>query len=151
MKVRSLAVPLVVGVACFIVNFSVLNLLFSSFPWTISLFFGRGSWWLYQPFSIKIIYVVGVAPIIEELIHRRLVLQFFLNRNMIVIGLLVSGVTFGAHHVLFGWGILKAVDMFFVGTVFGLVYLKYRLLGSWIAHFSNNAASIAAALLLSGC
>ncbi len=146
-KAGNVVIPLVIGIVCFVVNFSVLNFLFSSFPWTINLFLGRGSWWIYQPLSVKIVYVVGVAPIVEELIHRRLVLQFFLNKNMIATGLLVSGVTFGAHHVLFGWGILKAVDMFFVGTVFGLVYLKYRLLGSWIAHLSNNTASIVTALL----
>lgn len=91
---------------------------------------------------MKILYVIGVAPVVEEIIHRRLILQFFLSRGMAFIGLIVSSLTFGLHHLLFGKGFLKAVDMLFVGILFGAVYLRYRLLGSWHTHFSNNVMSI---------
>lgn len=126
MKLRSLAASLITGVLCFLVNFSVLRYFFSNFPWITGLFFGKGSWWIYQPLGVKVVYVIGVAPIAEELIHRRLILQFFLNKGKVFIGLIVSSLTFGLHHILFGWGILKAADMFFVGLVFGAVYLKIQ-------------------------
>lgn len=146
-KFRDVAIPLAIGILCFLVNFSVLRFLFSNFPWIIGLFFGRGSWWIYQPLSVKVVYVIGVAPIVEEVIHRRLVLQFFLNRDMVFTGLIISSLTFGLHHILFGWGILKAVDVFFIGMVFGAVYLRYRLFGSWLTHFSNNLMSVIFTLL----
>lgn len=98
---------------------------------------------------MKVLYVVGVAPLLEEIIHRRIVLQFFLSKNLMFAGLVVSSLTFGFHHVIFGWGWLKAVDMFFVGLVFGVVYIKYKLFGSWLSHFSNNLMSILFTILMS--
>lgn len=142
-------IPLMVGVLTFLVNFSILTYLFSAFPWIVSLFFGKGSWWVYQPFNVKVFYVVGIAPVVEEIIHRRIVLQFFLSRDLLIFGLVVSSLTFGVHHVIFGWGWLKAVDMFFVGLVFGIIYTKYKLLGSWLSHFSNNLMSILFTILMS--
>ncbi len=40
-------IPLMVGVLTFLVNFSILTYIFSAFPWIVSLFFGKGSWWVY--------------------------------------------------------------------------------------------------------
>jgi len=137
-----MVIPVVVGVACFWINFAVLSYLFANFEWTIRAVFGRGSWWVYQPLAVKAIYVAGIAPIIEELIHRRLILQAFINKSLPRLGLVVSSATFGVYHMVFGWGWLKAVDMFFVGIVFGLVYLKYKLTGSWLCHLSNNLMSV---------
>ncbi len=107
---KNIVVPVVVGVVCFWINFTILSYLFANFEWTINAVFGKGSWWIYQPIAVKAIYMAGIAPIVEELIHRRLILQAFINKNLPILGLIVSNITFGIHHILFGWGWLKAVE-----------------------------------------
>ncbi|RLI89621.1 MAG: hypothetical protein DRO98_00605 [Archaeoglobales archaeon] len=147
LNLRSILLVTTVGVVCYIVNYSFLSFMLTNYPWVAKAFFGKGSWWLDQPIYVKVPYVLVIAPLYEELIHRRIVMQFFVTRGETELGMLISSITFALHHYLFGWGWFKAVDMFFVGLVFGAIYIEYRFTGSWLCHTANNA--MAAAFMIS--
>ncbi|WP_048085652.1 CPBP family intramembrane glutamic endopeptidase [Archaeoglobus veneficus] len=138
MNLRSVLFIITAGIFCYLVNYTFLNFMITNYSWAWGAIFGKGSWWLNQPLYVRIPYVLLVAPIYEELIHRRLVMHFFVARGETELGLLISSATFALHHFIFGWGWLKAIDMFFVGLVFGAVYAEYRLAGSWLCHTANN-------------
>ncbi|MBW6451380.1 MAG: CPBP family intramembrane metalloprotease [DPANN group archaeon] len=112
--------------------------MFVAFPQTLELTLGNGSWWLSSTWYVKVLYVGLVAPIFEELIFHRTILEWFKKKNLLNIGLIVSSILFGFWHMVSGWGILKAFNMMFIGLVFGLVYNKYELKGSLICHLANN-------------
>ncbi len=135
---KTLIIPLTVGALLYLINSNFLRFLFTVYPPSLELTFGRGSWWLTQPAHIKIIYVGFIAPFIEELGFRKLLLDRFIKKKHVIMGLIISSVAFGFWHMIAGWGILKAVDMFFVGIVFGLIYYRYGFKGSLISHFINN-------------
>ena len=135
---KALIIPIIVGIALYLINSNFLHFLFNIYPPSLELTLGRGSWWLTQPTYIKIIYVGFVAPFIEELGFRKLMLGSFIKKKQFVPGLVVSSIVFGFWHMVFGWGVLKAVDMFVVGIVFGLVYHRYKFKGSLMSHFANN-------------
>ena len=143
LSLRDVLLVTTVGVICYVVNYNFLQFMLTNYSWTVEAIFGRGSWWLNQPIHVKVPYVLIIAPLYEELIHRRIIMQFFLARNETELGLLVSSLTFALHHYIFGWGWFKAVDMFFVGLVFGAVYIEYRFTGSWLCHTANNAMAVA--------
>jgi len=143
MNPRSILLVITVGIICYLVNYAFLIFILTSYSWADEAISGRGSWWLSQPLYTKVLYVFIIAPFYEELIHRRIVMQFFLSRNENELGLLIASLTFALHHYLLGWGWLKAIDMFFVGLVFGIVYIEYRFKGSWLCHMANNGMAVA--------
>ena len=136
-----------VGMCVFLVNTLVLSVIIVSFPWAENALYGRGTWWLSQPVAFRFIYVVIIAPVLEEILHRQLILNYFLKRDMVILGLLVSSATFGIHHYIAGWGWLKVVDMFFVGLVFGWAFFRHKLAGSWLCHTTNNVMASISILL----
>ena len=111
---KTLIIPAVVGGVLYLVNSNFLHFLFNFYPPSLELTIGRGSWWITQPAHVKIIYVGFIAPFFEELGFRKLLLGGFVKRKLFVPGLILSSIVFGFWHMVFGWGILKAVDMFFV-------------------------------------
>ena len=131
-----------VGIALFYINSNLLGLIFRLFPETLALTFGWGPWWLAQPMYVKIVYVGIAAPFIEELIFRLGIYGFLLKRKLPG-GLIISSLLFGLYHMVSGWGILKAVNMFFVGLVFGAVFKRYKFKGALISHITNNALAVA--------
>ncbi|MCK5476585.1 MAG: CPBP family intramembrane metalloprotease [Candidatus Aenigmarchaeota archaeon] len=135
---NALIFPIVIGVVLYLINSNFLKFLFEFYPPSLELTFGRGGWWLTQPAYIKIIYVGFIAPFIEELVFRKFMLGRFIREKQFVFWLIVSSIVFGLWHIVIGWGILKAVDMFVVGIIFGLVYRKYGFKGSLLSHFANN-------------
>ncbi len=143
MNLRDFLLVVTAGVICYVINCTLLTFMLTNYSWADEAIFGRGSWWLSQPVYTKVFYVLVVAPFYEELIHRRIVMQLFVTRNETELGLLISSITFALHHYLFGWGWLKAVDMFFIGLVFGTVYAEYGFKGSWLCHVANNGMAVA--------
>ena len=140
--VESIFVPVVVGVVLYFVNVSFITWMFRVFPDTVALVFGSGSWWLDAETYVKVVYVGLVGPVIEEVVFRKLLLGYFVGRGDARIGLLVSSVVFALYHLLFGWGILKAVIMIVPGIVFGVMFLRYGFRGCLSCHLSNNALAV---------
>ncbi|MCK5040053.1 MAG: CPBP family intramembrane metalloprotease [Candidatus Aenigmarchaeota archaeon] len=136
-----------IGIVLYLINSNFLKFLFEAYPRSLELTFGRGGWWLTEPAYVKIIYVGFIAPFFEELVFRKLMLGRFIKKEQFVFGLVLSSVVFGLWHMVIGWGILKAVDMFVVGVVFGLVYRKYGFGGSLLSHFANNWVALGFMLL----
>ncbi|PLW79649.1 hypothetical protein C0585_06665 [Candidatus Woesearchaeota archaeon] len=147
-KYENILVPILVGIVMNLVNSNFLKLLFHYFPITLVWTFGKGAWWLYVPWYIQILYVGIAAPVFEELIFRNLIFNWFLKKKYFTYGLIISSVLFGFWHMVSGWGILKAIDMIFVGIIFALIYNKYGFKGSLIAHLSNNWLSLFFLLVL---
>ncbi len=141
-------VPLAIGVATFAANYLLLSVLFAAFPELVEHTFPAQPWWISLNPLLLNLYVGIAAPVFEEAVFRAFLLERLRRRINKSAALLVSSAAFGAYHLLFGWGWFKAVDMTFVGMVFGAVYLRYRLAGSIASHIANNAASILATLAL---
>jgi len=106
------------------------------------LLYGRGSWWLNESLIVKAAYVGVIAPFVEELLFRRLLLNQFINKKKAAAGLLLSSLLFGLWHMLYGWGPLKTADMFLVGLAFGLSYMKWGFKGSLLTHYTNNLMAL---------
>ncbi|MFH1472614.1 MAG: CPBP family intramembrane glutamic endopeptidase [Nanoarchaeota archaeon] len=140
--------PILIGFSLYLINYHLLKLIFYLYPATIALTVGKGSWWLSQSPLVKILYVGIFAPFFEEVIFRRGLLNWFILNERFRLGLFISSTLFGFWHILFGWGILKAIDMMLIGIVFGLVYKKYQFKGSLLSHYSNNFLSLTFMLIL---
>ena len=82
--------------------------------------------------------VILCAPIFEEALFRGVILRGFLRKTTPFQGIVVSGLCFGALHVL-------PIHVFFasiVGFALGYVYYRTRSLGLVILiHFINNGTS----------
>jgi membrane protease YdiL (CAAX protease family) len=147
-KYLPLIIPAVTGIILYLINSNFLKAMFNLFPATLMLTFGDGAWWLVTPWYVKVLYVGIIAPILEELVFRHLLLGWFIKKKHFWIGLVISSIAFGFWHMVSGWGILKAVDMIFVGMVFALIYRRYGIKGSIIAHLANNWLSLLFLLVL---
>lgn len=135
--------PFAVGILTFLVNFTILSILYQALPWTYYATFPEGGvWWLERGWWFRICYAGLFAPILEEAIFRAGVMGFFQRREMAVPGLVISSFAFGLYHMFFGWGWLKAVDMTVVGMVFGWSFLRYGFRGAAACHLGNNWASL---------
>ena len=144
---KNILFPIIIGVVLYLINSNFLKFMFEIYPPSLELVFGQGGWWLTQPAHIKIIYVGFIAPFIEEIVFRKLIFGGFIKKKQFVFGLIISSIVFGLWHIVIGWGILKAVDMFVVGIIFGLVYRKYGFNGSLASHFANNWVALGVMLL----
>ncbi len=147
MSARDFAIPIAVGFVLFFVNSAALTAIFNLFPWAEKALTGEGSWWMRMPVIFQAFYVFAVAPVLEEILHRQIILNLTMKKLGTIPAILISSATFGIHHCLTGWGWLKAVDMFFVGLVFGLIYIRYGLKGSWMCHTANNSIAALGILL----
>ncbi len=141
---KSIAVPASVGVVLYFLNVNFITWMFNVFPETVALVFGRGTWWLDAPVLLKVFYVGLVSPVVEELVFRRAVLGYFVQKDKQAFGLAVSTVVFALYHMLFGWGYLKAVIMLVPGLVFGVMFIRYGFRGCLSCHLSNNIMSATA-------
>lgn len=107
-------------------------------------------WWLSLPLPYMFLYMVVLAPVVEELIHRRLVMEYFLKRKKNKTAYFASSLTFGLHHLLTGWGIMKFFTIFLSGFVYGYVYKNNKIKGSLLLHITNNLLSFIVLLILAG-
>ena len=142
-ELNTLILLFIAGIILFLINTTTLTYIFKIYPELIDAVFGNGSWWIDQSLQIKIIYVGLLSPILEEIIFRGLILNWFLKRNMEKTGIIISSAIFALYHPLFGWGLMKAVIMFPVGIIFALIYTRYGLKGSISTHLGNNLSYVA--------
>ena len=89
---------------------------------------------------------VIVIPLFEEIIFRRVVLQLWINKSFVVLGVIFSSVAFAALHVLVPQEILPKWLVFFIIFMLSVgcsyAYLRSGLKGSWLLHASYNASLI---------
>jgi membrane protease YdiL (CAAX protease family) len=101
--------------------------------------YGRG--WNIVPLAISL---VIVAPVVEELFYRGLLLRALLLRMPERAAIVVAAAVFGVVH--FEW--LQFFGLFFFGLVACLLAVRTKRLGPGIiAHVGFNAASLAIVLL----
>lgn len=94
-------------------------------------------------FIIGAIFIVLLAPIIEEFIFRKL-LMGHIFKNYKYTGWIISSILFGSLHLLSGFSILGLVIYMSLGFILGWIYMKTkRIEASIIAHLFNNLVSIA--------
>lgn len=92
-------------------------------------------------FTTAIIAPVIIAPVVEELFFRGLVLPA-IGTNWI--GILGSAIIFSVMHLAYGFDLLTAVSTFIVGVVLGALAVRTKRLGASItAHVFYNASLIA--------
>lgn len=90
--------------------------------------FGRGIW--------TIITVVVLAPVLEEMLLRGIVLKGALQRYCPMAAILISAALFGIFHM----SLLQGIPGFFIGIVLGFVFWKTgSLIPVMIIHAVNNA------------
>jgi membrane protease YdiL (CAAX protease family) len=91
--------------------------------------------------ATAIVAPVLIAPVVEELFFRGLVLPAI---GMNWIGIVASAVIFSAVHLVTAFHPLTALSTFVVGLAFGLLAVRTRRLGASItAHIVYNASLIA--------
>lgn len=94
-----------------------------------------------------IVMVVLVAPLVEELVFRGVLLRFFIERNRQLLGLFTASMMFAVLHVMseegLGWQLYKFSVYFLVSTVLCWAYIKQKTLWSpIILHASYNATMV---------
>ncbi len=88
---------------------------------------------------VQVLEVVVLAPICEEIIFRRLVINKMLSAYSMHTAVIVSAVLFALAH----GNITQGVFTFFMGILLGYLYLKTKsLLMCMIAHFINNLMAV---------
>jgi membrane protease YdiL (CAAX protease family) len=144
MRGASILAPALLGALLFAVNSLFFAWVLGFGPYWADLTYGRGSWWLGEPFWVKAAYVGLFGPFFEELVFRRLLLGWYAKNKSPKFGLAVSSVAFGLWHMVAGWGPLKAAAMTLAGAAFGAVYLRWGFRGSLVSHYANNLFAVAA-------
>ncbi len=94
-----------------------------------------------------VLLVVVLAPLVEELLFRGVMLRFFIERNMLVIGSIVVSVGFSAIHGFFHetlvWQLFASGWYFVLSMIMCWVYIKNRSLWSAIIfHSAYNAVLV---------
>ncbi|HPX05911.1 MAG TPA: CPBP family intramembrane metalloprotease, partial [Tenuifilaceae bacterium] len=85
--------------------------------------------------AFSFITAVILAPVLEELLFRGIILKGFLKNYSPVKAIVVSGLLFGIFH-LNPW---QAIGASFVGVILGWVYYKTKsIIPCIIIHFVNN-------------
>jgi len=85
--------------------------------------------------------VASLLPIIEEWIFRELIFSELRNKWGNIVGLLGSTFLFGFIHLTNQGAQLHAIFVpLFSGLIFGIMYLKFGLLGAYLVHGGNNFA-----------
>lgn len=91
-------------------------------------------------FLLRILAIGIIAPIVEELLYRGIILNRLLSWMPKWVAILVGSALFGLIH----FNLLQGLYAFVVGIVFSVLYLRYRNL--WIpiiGHAAFNIASVA--------
>ena len=89
---------------------------------------------------LMIITVTIFGPIVEEIIFRLVIMDFFKARP--VVNLIISSLIFGSLHVLMG-GWIHIIPYFLMGLVFGYIYLKNdNIWHATILHILHNGLTV---------
>ncbi len=91
--------------------------------------------------TVQIISTVILAPIVEEIMFRGMILNRLMSAFPKWAAVLVSAIAFGALHMNWTQGIFAGL----VGIVFGVVYVKTRSL--WLCIFAHAANNLWATLM----
>lgn len=94
-----------------------------------------------------VILAVLVAPILEELVFRGVLLRFFVERSQQLLGFVLVSIAFATIHVLWeehlGWQLYRFGLYFLISTVLCWAYIKQKTLWSpIILHASYNATMV---------
>ena len=80
-----------------------------------------------------------LAPIVEEIMCRGLILNNLLSKKSILFSILISSIIFGVIHL----NLLQGLNAFILGISLSIVYIKTRnLYACMLGHFLNNIISI---------
>ncbi len=81
--------------------------------------------------------IVIVAPIIEELIFRLVLITFlFTMTGSIVIAIFVSAILFGALHL--GYGAYRFLNTFLSGLLLGVIFVNFGIVPVILIHMTHN-------------
>ncbi len=90
-------------------------------------------------FVIVLISVGIIAPVLEELLFRGIILKGFLNNYSIKIAIIFSALIFAAAH----FNVRQGIITFFMGLFLGWLYYKTKsLLLPIFSHFLNNSLAV---------
>jgi len=103
---------------------------------------------LSSSFILGAVFMVILAPVIEEFIFRKLIMGHIL-KNYKYTGWIISSVFFGSLHLLSGFSIMGLIIYMALGFILGWVYMKtQRIEASIIVHMFNNLVSALVMLLM---
>lgn len=91
-------------------------------------------------------------PVIEEILFRGVILEFFEKRWGTIAGVISSSLLFGFMHVSDPASMVFLPVYFFLGSVLAFVYLKSNknIAVSTLVHIVNNTISVISVLILNG-
>lgn len=133
LNIKKINLPLVLwGVALIFVLGVVIEPLLDMFPSRYLDFLdsaiGTGGW--------AIVTTVVMAPILEEILFRGLILEPIREKSGALRAVLISAAIFGVIHII----PQQAINAFLIGIILGYIYIKTRSLASVIViHAINNA------------
>lgn len=98
-----------------------------------------------DPLSLTLLFLLlcVFTPVVEELVYRKVIYNFFERKFGYVVAIISSGLIFGLMHVLSYGDFIQAIPYVLMGAVFGYVYYHahkniYVTIG---VHFINNLIS----------
>ncbi|RRG17974.1 CPBP family intramembrane metalloprotease [Weissella viridescens] len=90
-----------------------------------------------------LVLAVIVAPIVEELIFRGIVLNYFFKNGWWWTNVLISAGLFGLYHVYTGFNLFDFLQYSLMGLILAIVYKKTRQIQyAMTLHFVNNSFSM---------
>jgi len=95
---------------------------------------------LFKKFAV-FLNIVLLAPIVEELVFRGIILNKIVKEYGIITSLLVSSLLFSLIHINFypfSFNIISFLNAFFLGIITGLIFLKIGIKYSITLHFLIN-------------
>lgn len=91
----------------------------------------------YLPWSLLMVSIF--APLFEEIIFRKILMDEFLEKYKPIVAILLSAFLFGAIH----FNVWQAIPAFLYGLLFGWIYFKFRnVIITIVLHSLNNTISI---------
>ncbi|HDJ2894810.1 TPA: CPBP family intramembrane metalloprotease [Staphylococcus aureus] len=92
------------------------------------------------PFFISIFTVTIIPAIVEEIVFRGMIIRVIFRKHLLL-GLLVSSITFASLHESDTW--IGYLPYLYSGLIFGLIYIKTKRLEVVILmHFLNNLSAM---------
>ncbi len=100
---------------------------------------------LSQTDFVTVASVVLMAPILEEILFRGILMKQLSRFMPSVLALFLSAALFGLAH----WNLIQSTYAFLCGALMGFIYLRYRsIASSMLFHFGFNITSILLLLLI---
>lgn len=82
---------------------------------------------------------VLIAPVLEELVFRNLVLKNLIKKKNILVSILISSILYSFIHInLLSFNLVPVLNGFLIGLIFSIIYLRFKIIYSIIAHILFN-------------